>query len=362
MDRTPCNCKLLGLGKTIGSAYLCKHYNFAVCYPSKINEWVPSLNYGNPEDYTPKSAKVITWKCSVALCDCHIWEARICDRTYGENGCPFCRGLKVCIHDSLLAKDPQLCEEWNYSLNKSGPETYTYSSGKKVWWRCSKSKCNCHVWEARIIDRTRDSTETHKKTGCPFCYGFRVCEHDNLLVREPHICKDWDYDKNVLRPENYSYASNEKVWWKCSVGKCNCHVYMCTISNRTLGRHGCPFCSNQQLCPHNNLAAKDHFLCLEWDYEKNLLGPENYAPSSVSKVHWVCSIDKSPKWFANISDRHSHRTGCPICKESKGEKCVRLVLDSLNIQYEREWAHRAMPNRRYDLSFLYTKMTMTLNG
>jgi hypothetical protein len=61
---------------------------------------------------------------------------------------------------------------------------------------------------------------------------------------------------------------------------------------------GCPYCAKQKVCQHFNLLTKSAFLCTKWDYEINLLGPENYTLSSGSIVHWICSTDKSHKWSA----------------------------------------------------------------
>ena len=53
--------------------------------------------------------------------------------------------------------------EWNFEKNSPlRPEYFTYGSGKKVWWKCSKEPE--HEWEAMILNRSRGR-------GCPFCSG-----------------------------------------------------------------------------------------------------------------------------------------------------------------------------------------------
>lgn len=51
----------------------------------------------------------------------------------------------------LNISHPDLCKEWDYSRNSYGPEGYKTSSGKKVWWRCSKVKH--HYWDSTIANR-----------------------------------------------------------------------------------------------------------------------------------------------------------------------------------------------------------------
>jgi len=56
-----------------------------------------------------------------------------------------------------------------FSSTRNGdlqPDDFTYGSGKKVWWVCSKG----HEWDAIIGSRTTGGQ------GCPYCLGKRVRE------------------------------------------------------------------------------------------------------------------------------------------------------------------------------------------
>ena len=64
---------------------------------------------------------------------------------------------------SFLTTHPELAKEWNYQKNTPlKPEYFTYGSGKKVWWKCSKNEE--HEWESSILNRSYGN-------GCPFCSG-----------------------------------------------------------------------------------------------------------------------------------------------------------------------------------------------
>lgn len=52
-----------------------------------------------------------------------------------------------------------LLHEWDYESNKKTPNEYTWCSGQKVTWKCSKN----HNWKATISHRVTDNT------GCPKC-------------------------------------------------------------------------------------------------------------------------------------------------------------------------------------------------
>ena len=62
---------------------------------------------------------------------------------------------------------------------------------------------------------------------------------NSLLLLNPEIAKEWNYQKNgSLKPEYILANSSKKVWWKCSKG----HEWQATIYSRNQG-NGCPYCS-----------------------------------------------------------------------------------------------------------------------
>jgi hypothetical protein len=65
---------------------------------------------------------------------------------------------------------------------------------------------------------------------------------ESLSYKYPEIAKYWDYKKNnYLTPNLFSYASNEKVWWKCKKS----HSWSRVINNfvRQNRKKPCPICS-----------------------------------------------------------------------------------------------------------------------
>lgn len=135
------------------------------------------------------------------------------------------------------------------------------------------------------------------------------------------ILREWDFSKNlILSPENTSYASSKKVWWRCSLG----HEWDCTVGSRTTGRQsGCPYCSNP---PKRILVGFNDFeswcirngkenLLNEWNIDKNT----DFTPSEISfgsgkKVWWRCS--RGHEWRVSPSNR-IQGTGCPVCSRTQ---------------------------------------------
>ncbi len=194
--------------------------------PEIAREWDYAMN-GNmkPENYTANSARKVWWKCAKG----HQWQAAISNRNKGH-GCPYCAGLYVIKGENdLQTINPLLAKEWNYEKNGNlKPEDFTASSGKKVWWKCSKG----HEWETTISNR-------HRGTGCPYCSGNKVLTgYNDLQTLNPVLASEWNYEKNNdLTPADVMPNSGKKVWWKCSKG----HDWEATINNRSNG-NGCPIC------------------------------------------------------------------------------------------------------------------------
>lgn len=72
-----------------------KDYNLLFCHPDICEEWDYNKNNKRPEEYTPKSGKLVWWICSVCG---ESWKARIAGRTCENKGCSICnlsKGEKV---------------------------------------------------------------------------------------------------------------------------------------------------------------------------------------------------------------------------------------------------------------------------
>ena len=204
--------------------------------------------------------------------------------------------------NSLAFCNKELALQWDFEKNGSlTPEMIPSGSQKKVWWRCS----NNHSWNAQVLARTRG-------TGCPYCSGKMVIDGDNdLATKCPQIIEEWDFEKNSpVTPNQISWKSNKKIWWKCSEG----HSWQATVSSRTRIEHPrCPYCINQKvLVGFNDLATTNPELLAEWDYQKNEnILPQEVTAGSEKKVWWICPAGHS--YFARISPRAKKNVGCQEC-------------------------------------------------
>ena len=278
-------------------------------FPELAKQWHPTLN----GDLTPdcisahRNGKVF-WMCEKG----HAYDVSPDKRTHGE-GCPYCNNRRLLIgYNDLVTNYPNLAAEWDYEKNPDRPEDYTYRSMHVAHWKCKT--CGCE-WTARIRDRADSKYQL-----CPKCTLKKRGEakHQQVLaskggITNPHFIAEWDYEKNIKGPEEYTPSSNDSVYWICSI--CGYH-YKAKISNRAHGRN-CPCCSNKVVVKGvNDLATTHPEIAKEWYQPENgSLTPSDVTYGSGKKVKWLCP--KGHVYPATILHRTNGGTNCPICNSGR---------------------------------------------
>ena len=127
------------------------------------------------------------------------------------------------MNNSLAEVRPELIAEWSDRNLPLTPDSVTFGSNKKVWW---KGACG-HEWETSI--KARSSGEK-----CPICSGARVVAGINdLSTLKPELASEWS-EENEIKPTEVSIGSHKKVIWKCKLG----HEWIATVKSRTINRSG----------------------------------------------------------------------------------------------------------------------------
>ena len=225
--------------------------------------------------------------------------------------------------DSILHRRPQIKLYWNKEKNGVlRPSQVTFSSMKKIYLKCELG----HEWNPTV-------RQFYLSPRCPVCSGERILVGFNDLgTTHPELKKSWS-NKNKNKITEYSYGSNAEVYWNCSI--CN-GVYKKKISKKTLGKAGCPYCSNHQLLKgYNDLKTKYPDIAKEWSLT-NDTQPEDYNPSSKTVVYWECS--KGHIYPMKIYLRTLKKRGCPVCNNKvvlRGENdlltCNPILADEFDV-------------------------------
>jgi hypothetical protein len=230
-----------------------------------------------------------------------------------------------------LSDFPHLVKEWNYKRNNCSPDQINCFTHKKAWWICVKG----HEWQAVVANRSIGNN-------CPICVNQMVLNgYNDLPTHYPEILKEWNYTKNLKKPEDYVYTSNARVWWICEKK----HEWQTSISKRISGTK-CPFCQNRKILPgFNDLATTHPGLSKEWHPSKNHLTPEKLTYGSGKKIWWIC--EKGHEWKSDVQNRTKGK-GCSRCKNSSGEKYIDklLCLQEKKISFIREFKHEKIRNKK----------------
>ena len=274
--------------------------------PALQQQWDHAANahLGNI-DIKPYSSRMVWWRCDQCP-DGHLhrWEATVNNRSSGRD-CPQCSGRKVCKHNSLATKAPEVAAQWDYGANDGTPDDVVAQSNTTVGWRCDI--CG-HPWRARI-----DSRLSRIKTGCPKCGDAakgRKQKHPTFAdCQDPQgkaCLAEWDHERNPPQgnfPHNITLKSGKQVFWlctKCPAGKE--HSWAAMPNHRTgHSKTGCPFCVGQAVCKCNSLPSLYPEIVAEWDYAKNTKQPSDYTASSTSVAWW--SSPQGGSWQQRIDSR-----------------------------------------------------------
>jgi hypothetical protein len=225
-----------------------KEKSLPYLFPKIADMWDFEKNYPlKPDNYLATSRFKPWWKC--LKCG-YSFKATIESKTKQKNkfvetgGCKKCyeplkaeavRLSKLKNRGSIVKTHPKIAKEWDHKKNKSKPEDFSMGSKSKVWWICPKGHDS---YELMINKRTRP-----KPQGCPFCgvskkgYAYRkflIIAKGSIVETHPQIAKEWDYNKNKTKPNEYTYGSNFVVWWKC---KNNHKSFKSKIKYRTKKRY-----------------------------------------------------------------------------------------------------------------------------
>jgi len=186
------------------------------------------------DKYIEDNKSKLNWLCLKEKCG-EAFESTW-NTIYRGDNCPFCSGTQVGLSNCLATLNQKLASEWHSTLNGDlTPYDVTLGSNKYAWWECKDNPK--HKWYAQINSRN------NRNSGCPYCDGQRATEENNLLICNPKLLSEWNYNKNFKRPEEYCPNANQDVWWICK--ECE-HEWKAQINsrNRKNGKAtGCPACS-----------------------------------------------------------------------------------------------------------------------
>ena len=134
--------------------------------------------------------------------------------------------------------------------------------------------------------------------------------NNSLAEIHPELVSEWSEKNLTLTPDDITFGSNKKVWWRGACG----HEWQASVKARSNGEK-CPICSGARVIAGiNDLATLEPLLVKQWS-KKNKIKPTEVSIGSHKKVIWRC--EKGHEWEAAVKSRTINKTGCPYCSHNK---------------------------------------------
>lgn len=172
------------------------------------------------------------------------------------------------------------------------------------------------------------------------------------LADFPQLVDEWDWEKNVGNPFDYSAFSNVRVFWKCKKGHSFGPKAIYERTRQDGKATNCPYCANKKVLPGFNdletwCKSTGHADLLDqWDYSVNEKLPNEYMPHTDKKVFWKCA--KGHSYQMRICEKTKENPyGCPVCSNKQ-----LLVgyndLKTLYPELAEEWDYSNNPTKPED--------------
>ena len=159
--------------------------------------------------------------------------------------------------------------------------------------------------------------------------------NNSLAEVRPELVSEWSEKNLPLKPDEITFGSNKKVWWRGACG----HEWQTSVKARSNGEK-CPICSGARVIAGiNDLATLEPLLEKQWS-EKNKIKSTEVSIGSHKKVIWRC--EKGHEWEAAVKSRTINKTGCPYCSHNKvlaGFNDLAMLLPDIAT----EWSERNYP-------------------
>lgn len=178
---------------------------------------------------------------------------------------------------------------------------------------------------------------------CPLC---ARCVVNNSNRKSLEVFLE---ESKSIHNNKYDYSKvNYKSTYKKVIIICKVHGQFLQSPHDHLSGRGCLTCGTilravkRTKTTDTFIASAQKVHSILYDYSK-----VNYTGNK-KKVVIVCKIHKE---FLQTPSNHLKGQGCPICKNSKGEKQIAQLLDSLNIEYQRELSFHDLLGKTMPLRF-----------
>lgn len=199
-----------------------------------------------------------------------------------------------------------LLERWDYSRNGCSPETVSFKSNNKYYFKCPANLHDSEFFKICDIHKSK-----YPLLKCKKCNSFA-----QIIINtygKKYLNDIWSF-KNDISPWDVSAHSNKQYYIVCQTNKE--HVYSTSLDHYMRGV-GCPYCSHHKIGNDNSLGIEYPEVLSIWS-DKNTSNPFEFAPHSSELVWWKCNKGIHDDYQRTITRSNSRNFICPKCGKEQG--------------------------------------------
>ena len=107
--------------------------------------------------------------------------------------------------------------------------------------------------------------------------------NNSLAEVHPELVSEWSEKNLTLTPDDITFGSNKKVWWRGACG----HEWQASVKARSNGEK-CPICSGARVIAGiNDLTTLEPLLVKQWS-KKNKIKPTEVSIGSHGIIRILC--------------------------------------------------------------------------
>ena len=104
--------------------------------------------------------------------------------------------------------------------------------------------------------------------------------NNSLTEVHPELVSEWSEKNLPLTPNDITFGSNKKVWWKGACG----HEWQASVKARSNGEK-CPICSGARVIAGiNDLATLEPLLVKQWSKKNKIITSMKEVPEQLGKL------------------------------------------------------------------------------
>ena len=104
--------------------------------------------------------------------------------------------------------------------------------------------------------------------------------NNSLTEVHPELVSEWSEKNLPLTPNDITFGSNKKVWWKGACG----HEWQASVKARSNGEK-CPICSGARVIAGiNDLATLETLLVKQWSKKNKIITSMKEVPEQLGKL------------------------------------------------------------------------------